>query len=87
MKKIQPFNIWVNGKTLIARYMTLVCNNDNLFNQAVFYWSFLDEQGGKPGNKIADGNIIMTGSAYDDWATNPEAWAWASGQLGVTIIQ
>lgn len=86
MKKIQPFNIWVNGKTLIARYMTLVCNNDNLLNQAVFYWSFLDEQGGKAGNKIADGNITMTGQAYDDWATNPEAWAWASAQLGVTLI-
>jgi hypothetical protein len=40
MKKIQPFNIWVNGKTLTARYMTLVCNSDNLLNQAVFYWSF-----------------------------------------------
>jgi hypothetical protein len=86
MKKIQPFNIWVNGKTLVACYMTLVCNNDNLLNQAVFYWSFLDEQGGKPGNKIADGNITMTGKSYDDWATNNEAWDWAASQLGVTLI-
>lgn len=86
MKKIQPFNIWVNGKTVIARYMALVCNNDNLVNQAVFYWAFYDEQQGKPGNKLTDGNITMIQPSYDSFDSNEYAWSWASQTLGVTII-
>lgn len=86
MKKIQPFNIWVNGKTVTARYMSLVCNNDNLVSQAVFYWAFYDEQQGKPGNKIADGNITMIQPAYDNFDSNEYAWSWAAQTLGVTLL-
>ena len=85
MKKILPFSIWVNGQTLIAVYMTLVCNNDNLTNQAVFCWTFLNEIDGKPGNKIADGNITMAGEDYKGWDSNDYAWDWAASQLGVTF--
>jgi hypothetical protein len=90
MKKIQPFNIWVNGQTKTALYMSLVLNNDNLLNQAVFYWAFYDEQQGKPGNKITDGNITLQGADYIAYNTssnsNNYAWNWAAQTLGVTLI-
>lgn len=85
MKKILNFIIWVNGKNEVAKYMALVCNNDNLLNQAVFYWAFYNEIDGKPGNKITDSNITMTGADYDAWNTNDYAWNWAAVQLGVTF--
>jgi hypothetical protein len=86
MKEIQPFTIWVNGNTLTACYMALICNNDNLLNQAVFYWAFYDVADNKPGNKLTDGNITMIPPDYDLWETNDFAWNWAANELGVTII-
>ena len=98
MKEIQPFTLWVNGKLVIAYYMALICNNDNLLNQAVFYWAFYDKAEDKAvdfvlysstffiGNKLTDGNITMIPPDYDLWETNEFAWNWAASQLGVTII-
>jgi hypothetical protein len=86
MKEIQPFTIWVNGKSVIAYYMALICNNDNLLNQAIFYWAFYDKAEDKPSNKLTDGNITMAGLDYEAWETNDFAWSWAANQLGVTII-
>lgn len=86
MKQIQPFTIWVNGKTVIATFMALLCNSDNLTNQAVFYWAFYDTVDTQPGNKLTDGNITMISPDYDLWETNDFAWNWAANQLGVTII-
>jgi hypothetical protein len=85
MKEIQPFVIWVNGVNKTAVYMALVCNSDNLFNQAVFYWAFYDKISGKPGNVIASGNIVMEGEDYDNWDSNDYAWNWATQKLGVTL--
>lgn len=85
MKKIQAFTIWVNGKTVTAYYLALSCNSDNLLNQAVFYWAFYDIQGDQPGNKLTDGNLIMSGDDYDAWDTNEYAWNWAASSLGVTF--
>ena len=90
MKKIQPFNVWVNGQTKTAQYLALILNNDNLVNQAVFYWAFNDEINGKPGNKITDGNIVMDGANYTAFNSSTDsnnfAWSWAATTLGVTII-
>jgi hypothetical protein len=86
MKEIQPFSIWINGKTVIANYLALLCNSDNLTNQAVFYWAFYDKLDDKAGNKLVDGNITMVPPDYDLWETNDFAWNWAANQLGVSII-
>lgn len=68
-----------------ACYLALLCNSDNLLNQAVFYWSFYDKLIDKPGNKLTDGNIVMSGTDYESWNSNDYAWNWAANQLGVTI--
>jgi hypothetical protein len=91
MKKIQPFNIWVNGQIKSAKYMFLRCGTDNLQDSAIFYYSLheatLDKDGKEiSGNILTDGNITMLGAAYDSWETNPQAWSWAAQTLGVTII-
>lgn len=85
MKKIFDFIIWVNGKNEVANFMALVCNSDNLQDQATFYWAFYNQINGKPGNKLTDGNLIMTGADYEAWSTNEYAWNWAAVQLGVTF--
>lgn len=92
MKKIQPFNIWSNGQTKLAKYMTLLCGTDNLKDSAIFYYALFaeteNEKGEKiQGQKIADGNVTMTGKVYDDWETNGYAWDWAATELGITIIE
>lgn len=89
--KIQPINIWSNGQTKAAKYMTLLCGTDNLKDSAMFYYALFTEttnQEGEPiqGEKVADGNLTMTGTSYDQWETNEYAWNWAATQLGVTLL-
>jgi hypothetical protein len=91
MKKIQPFNIWVNGQMKSAKYMFLRCGTDNLQDSAMFYYSLheatLDKDGKEiSGNVLTDGNITMTGTDYDGWETNEYAWTWAAQKLNITLI-
>lgn len=91
MKKIQPFNIWSNGQTKSAKYMTLLCGTDNLKDSAIFYYALFAETENQEGEKIqgeklADGNITMTETSYDDWETNEYAWNWAATTLGITLL-
>jgi hypothetical protein len=91
MKKIQPFNIWVNGQNKSAKYMFLRCGTDNLEDSAMFYYSLheatLNKDGEEiSGNILTEGNITMTGTPYTNWETNPQAWTWATGQLGITVL-
>lgn len=86
MKEIQPFTFWKNGKNLTASFLYLICNTDNLKDSAQFYWAFYDKIDGVQGNRIDEGNIIMTGADYEAWETNEFAWNWGANELGVTII-
>lgn len=42
-KKINPVNMWNNGKNETAVYLDLFITKDNLHNEAVFYYSLLNE--------------------------------------------
>lgn len=71
--------------------MTLLCGTDNLKDSAMFYYALFAEttnREGEPiqGEKLADGNITMTGTSYDDWETNEYAWNWAATTLGITLL-
>jgi hypothetical protein len=61
-----------------------------LVNSATFYWSFTNEIDGKPGNKIAEDNIVISGNDYLQYNSssnsNQYAWTWAATKLGVTIL-
>ena len=91
MKKIQPFNIWSNGQLKSAKYMTLLCGTDNLKDTAMFYYALFAETTNKEGElvqgeKLADGNLTMTGENYNSWQTNGYAWDWVVKELGLKLI-
>ncbi|MCA2656101.1 MAG: hypothetical protein IM591_00250 [Chitinophagaceae bacterium] len=91
MKKVQPFNIWVNGQMKSVKYMFLRCGTDNLKDSAIFYFSLheatTDKDGTEiSGNVLTDGNITMSGTDYDGWETNEYAWTWAAQKLNITLI-
>jgi len=82
MKTIQPFQFWLNGKIVTATIFLLSCNNDNLINEANFYFALLDTNG----NTLTNGVLKMGLPDYlTDWQTNDAAYNWAATQLGLTI--
>lgn len=85
MKKILPFNFWQSGQTLTAVYLYINCAGDNLKDSATFYWALYSEIDAKPGNKLAEGNLTMSGLDYEMCDTNEYAWNWAGFSLGVTF--
>lgn len=92
MKQIQPFQLWVNGVIETAIWLNAYVINDNLSTQAQFYWSLfaagadIDSQG----QKLAQGNLTISGQEYIDWNANPDinedAYVWIASQLGLTLI-
>jgi len=85
MKQIQPFQIWVNGQEQTATLFSLIIINDNLSNNATFYWQLLDADA----SKLADGNLTMVEPQYDQWGTqsdvNQWAYEWAATELNITL--
>lgn len=83
MVVISPVPMWHNGASKNATVLSLSCINDNLKNSAFFYYKLMDSDM----TMLADGNLTMSGAAYDGWETNEYAYDWAASQLNLTIIQ
>jgi len=85
MKQIQPISIWVNGQQQTATLFSLIIINDNLSNNATFYWKLLDADA----SKLADGNLTIGEPQYDQWGTSSDvnqwAYEWAATQLNITL--
>lgn len=92
MKQIQPFQIWVNGSLKTASFLSAATINDNLSDQAVFYWQLFEaiENTDMQGQQLAQGNLTLSGSDYQTWNSQTDAneWAynWIATQLGLTLI-
>ena len=92
MKKIQPVQIWVNGKLKTATILNAACIADNLKDTANFFYQLFenDENSLPIGNAIASGNISMIGQDYEQWNANPDineaAYIWIATQLVLTLI-
>ena len=88
--KTQPVQIWKNGSLKEAAWLNCYVISDNLKDSATFYYSLstLVENEGveSAGDVLADGNLSMTGEAYEGWQTNEYAWSWIAQSLGLTII-
>ena len=80
MKQIEPvvFPLNLGTATLLNAY----CINDNLSNAATFYYTLLSDVQ----SQLQQGNLTMTGTDYDNWATNEYAYDWVAQQIEVTII-
>jgi hypothetical protein len=81
MKQIQPVNIWQGGSNKVGTVLNAYVISDNLLDSANFYYSILSE----PLELLTQGNLTMTGAAYDLYSSNEDAWDWISTQLNVVI--
>lgn len=82
MKQIQPIQSWINGQSVSATILNAYAINVSLGVSASFYYSLLDENMGM----VAQGNLTMTGEAYQEWTTDNVAWSWIAEQLNLTIV-
>lgn len=86
MKEIQPVNIWVNGEQKQAVNLGMYIINDNLSTSATFYYQLFDEDL----QQLAQGNLTISGTDYDNWNANPNindaAYTWAATQLNLTLV-
>lgn len=82
MKKIQPIQSWVNGKSVQATILNAYAINVALGVSATFYYNLVDSD--LVG--VAQGNLVMTGEAYQQWTVDQYAWDWIATQLNLTII-
>ena len=80
MKTIEPVVFPLNLGT--ATILNSYCINDNLSTSATFYYALLTDTQ----SQLQEGNLTMTGTDYDNWATNDYAYEWVAQQIDVTII-
>ena len=85
MKILEPIQSWVKGQKVTATILNVRPIGGELFKFANFYYALLDE------NQIvcAEGNIDMTGLAYQEWGNEDEyAYNWAASKdvLDLVII-
>lgn len=94
MKTIQPVSIWVNGSVKTSTKFGMDSIFDNLEDSATFYYqlfsSTLDAESNEVLTQLAQGNLSMTGTDYENWNDSPDindaAYQWGATQLNLTII-
>jgi hypothetical protein len=86
MKTIEPVSIWDNGQVLEAKILNAYAVNVTLNTSATFYYQlFAETTYGYVANQVAQGNLTMTGEAYQQWEVDSYAWDWVAEQLNLTI--
>jgi len=86
MKEIQPVSIWYNGIMVMATIFNMNSINDNLTNNATFYWQLFTANN----QQVAEGNLTMSGFDYEAYSTSPDsnsyAYQWGATQLNITLV-
>ena len=86
MKTIESVSIWDNGTVQEAKILNAYCINDNLSTSGTFYYQLFSENVDLTvGQQLSQGNLSMTGEAYQAWQTNEYAYDWVAAQLNLTI--
>lgn len=86
MKTIEPVSIWDNGQVLEAKILNAYAVNVTLNTSATFYYQlFAETLDGYVSQQVAQGNLTMTGEAYQQWQVDSYAWDWVAEQLNLTI--
>jgi len=87
MKQIESVQIWDNGQVLEAKILNTYAINVTLGISATFYYQlFAENENLSQGLQLAQGNLSMTGEAYEAWEVDSYAWDWIAEQLNLTII-
>jgi hypothetical protein len=86
MKQIEPVSIWYNGQIVQAIIFNLTSINDNLVNNATFYWQLFDAND----LQISQGNLNMGNPDYTNYSSsadsNEYAYQWGATQLNLTLV-
>ena len=86
MKLINAVSIWDNGQVKEAKILNAYGTNLTLGTSATFYYQLFSENVDlSVGQQIAQGNLSMTGEAYQEWNQDEFAWDWVAAQLNLTI--
>jgi hypothetical protein len=86
MKTIEPVSIWDNGQTVEATILNAYAVNVTLGTSATFYYQLLSQTTeGNVGQQVTQGNLNMSGEAYEQWQVDSYAWDWVAAQLNLTI--
>jgi hypothetical protein len=82
MKTIQSIPTWVKGQAVTATIFNLRPIGGELFQSASFYYALLDSDLAV----AADGNLTMSGEAYNEWGNDDEyAYNYAAEKLNLVI--
>jgi hypothetical protein len=96
MKQIEPKDIWTNGEVKVGEFFQVQGIQDNYDTYASNHWSVytkvLDPEGIEiAGEKIADGNLTISGQDYQDWGNQPASginewiYDWSAEQLNLIL--
>ena len=86
MKTIESVPIWDNGTVQEAKILNTYAINVTLSTSATFYYQlFAETVDLAVGPQLAQGNLTMTGEAYQQWEIDSYAWDWIAQQLNLTI--
>jgi hypothetical protein len=87
MKQIESVSIWDNGQVKEAKILNSYGTNVALGVSASFYYGLFEtNEDGSVGSRVAQGNVSMTGEAYQQWEQDNFAWSWIAEQLNLTIV-
>ena len=81
MKTILPVQSWTNGQSVEATILNAYAINVALGTSATFYYSLLDANL----VSVAQGNLTMSGEAYQQWTVDQYAWDFIANELNLTI--
>jgi hypothetical protein len=99
--KIQPIEIWHNGKEVYATDLIVTIINDNLIDTSVLYWQLVnitqnvipsDDEEAEPQTtttttQLAQGNEVITGEDYANWdGNNLYPYEYVASNINVTLI-
>lgn len=80
-KTISAVSTWINGAAATATKLFLKCIDDDLDTEAVYYYELRTSAD----VKVAQGNLIMSGSDYTSRTGNTYTWNWAADELALTL--
>jgi hypothetical protein len=78
---IEATQIWQNGEIKTATQINAKIISDNLKDSAGFYFELLTEEG----QRLADGNINISGEDYENWFSNEDAYTYICNKLNLII--
>jgi Arc/MetJ family transcription regulator len=89
-RQIEPVSIWLNGQLESANLFNMISIDDNLLDNAVFYYQLLkSDTSVEPINEIqlAQGNLKLGPDEYSNWdGSNDWIMNWAAIQLNLVFL-